>query len=219
MADFDVSYNITLKIEGGYQDNSLDSGNYACGQLVGTNYGISAPTYQDWIGRCPTVADMKAITKLIAKAIYKAKFWDKIRGDELTNQNTANMLFDMQINHPSYFNGIVTDAVIAQRQFVLTVALPFNDSEIAMINSLDQHQFFEDVKIGREQAYRMRVITHPDQAGFLDGWLSRLRSLQWEETWSEIKKPLTFGVVALIIIGLGIMSYVYVVNRKKLKLP
>jgi lysozyme family protein len=217
MADFSLAYDLILKIEGGYQINSLDNGNYACGQLVGTNYGISAIAYQDWIGRCPTVADMQNITPLIARQIYKAKYWDKIRGDDFTNQNTANMLFDMQVNHPSYFNGIVMDAVVAQRKYInTTFALPFDDGEIATINSLNQRTFFDDVKDGREAAYRMQVVTHPDQIVFLNGWLARLRTLEWNEKWKE---PVKFLIIALIIVALGAGVFWYISNRKKLKLP
>lgn len=59
-----------LKIEGGYQNRADDSGNYACGQQVGTKYGISAGAYQTWTGRCPTIADMQALTTSDAQKFY-----------------------------------------------------------------------------------------------------------------------------------------------------
>ena len=59
MAKFDPAYSIVLRLEGGYQNNPADKGNYnSLGDLVGTKYGISAPVLEQWIGRPPTKMDM-----------------------------------------------------------------------------------------------------------------------------------------------------------------
>lgn len=80
-----------------YSDDVQDQGNYnSLGQLVGTMRSISAPAYEDWIGRPPTAEDMLAISPEIAKAIYKAKFWDKVQGDAIKSQVLAEMVADMK---------------------------------------------------------------------------------------------------------------------------
>ncbi|MEZ4925580.1 MAG: glycosyl hydrolase 108 family protein [Saprospiraceae bacterium] len=63
-----------LKMEGGYQNHPDDSGNYACGELIGTNMGISAPALQTWWGRCPSVDDMKGLTQSQAFDFYSWYF-------------------------------------------------------------------------------------------------------------------------------------------------
>ncbi len=63
-----------LKIEGGYQAMPDDNGNYACGQLIGTKYGVSAVAYSTWVGRCPTVQEMKALTTDTAYQFYSWYF-------------------------------------------------------------------------------------------------------------------------------------------------
>jgi lysozyme family protein len=214
MADFATAYKIILGIEGGYQSNPNDDGNYACGALVGTNYGISAPTLQDWIGHCPSVTEMQLLEESVAMAIYKARFWDRIRADEITNQNSANMLFDMIVNQTGHFNGIVRDAVIAQRSYVNIFELPFDDNELSVLNSLNQHTLFNDIKDFREAAYRETVLNNPAKGIFLDGWLARLDTLNWD---AKYKQPIKFAVVALIIIGLGVAAYMIWNNDKKLK--
>jgi len=66
--DFSLFMPSLKKAEGGYQNDKADNGNKnSLGQIVGTNRGISARTYEGIIGRPPTVEDMKAITPKIAR--------------------------------------------------------------------------------------------------------------------------------------------------------
>ncbi|WP_420415300.1 glycoside hydrolase family 108 protein [Roseibium sp.] len=74
--------------EGGYTDHRGDPGNWSegkvgRGRLIGTNFGIAAPTLIGWRGGNVTAADMKALTRDEAIQIYKAQYWDTIRADEL----------------------------------------------------------------------------------------------------------------------------------------
>ena len=86
MASFNLFIPILQKIEGGYQNLAGDDGNYnSLGIRVGTNFGISARFYEDIIGRPPTVADMKAITKDKAKVLYK-KYGVTLYGTHYSNQ-------------------------------------------------------------------------------------------------------------------------------------
>src|SRR5690606_6583861 len=100
MASFSVAYPVVARAEGGYQNHPNDSGNYnSLGQLVGTNWGISAPVYESWIGHPPSSADMKAITKETAMSILKAKFWNTIKGDQIVDQDVATIFLDGHVNH------------------------------------------------------------------------------------------------------------------------
>lgn len=103
MADFEIAHKITVKNEGGYTDNPDDNGNWTGGKkgvgvLVGTNYGISAPVLKEYLGRTPTVSDMKNMSTETADKIYKKRYWTIIRGDELTRQNVANSIYDSAVN-------------------------------------------------------------------------------------------------------------------------
>lgn len=80
-----------------YSNDPNDPGNYnSSGQLVGTMRSISAPAYENWIGHPPTAQEMQAISIETAKAIYKARFWDEIKGDEINSQVIAEMAADMK---------------------------------------------------------------------------------------------------------------------------
>jgi len=217
MADFNTAYNIVRKIEGGYQNNANDSGNYCDGELIGTNRGIAAETFADSLlgGRCPTVNEMKALTSDQAKAVYKQDFWNPLRGDEIENQNTANMLFDMYVNQTYWFNYILENAVIKQRMFISTFDRPFSDSELKVLNELNQKKLFNDLKDGREERYRYLVEQNPAKyTENLTGWLNRLKTLEWNRNWAT---PVKFMTIALIIIAVGVGAYLVVANQKKIK--
>lgn len=115
MADFETAYNRVKQNEGGYSDKEEDNGNWTGGMrgvgiLVGTNYGITAPEYAAYIGKVPTVSDMKSMSPETAKFIFKKKYWMGIRGDEIVNQDTANGLIDMAVNA-----GIGTAIILEKR--------------------------------------------------------------------------------------------------------
>src|SRR5699024_8938029 len=99
MANFELFVPKIQNIEGGYQKLIKDKGNYnSLGQLVGTQYGVSARFYEGIIKKPPTVADMKAITKTLAKQLFKIYFWDDVHGDQLKNQSIAEIITDHAIN-------------------------------------------------------------------------------------------------------------------------
>ena len=66
-----------FKAEGGYSTDKNDTGNYYNGVFVGTNHGISAPVLANKLGRTPTVADMKNLTKEEARTIAGEQYYDR----------------------------------------------------------------------------------------------------------------------------------------------
>lgn len=87
-------------MEGGYQAMPADVGNYACGNLVGTNMGVSAVAFQQWQGRCPTVSDMKGLTQADALAFYKW-YWQYYNIDGINNQALAELVMNNTMGAPS----------------------------------------------------------------------------------------------------------------------
>lgn len=73
----DALISSVFKAEGGYSTDKLDTGNYYSGKFVGTNHGISAPTLAAYLGRTPTVADMKGLDKQKAREIAKNQYFDR----------------------------------------------------------------------------------------------------------------------------------------------
>jgi lysozyme family protein len=102
MSEFTAAMAFTVPSEGGYQCIHGDPGNWTSGRvgagaLIGTNRGVSAPVLAAWLGREPTVADMKALTATTQNAIFAAGYWNPIRGDELP-PGVSLSTYDMQVN-------------------------------------------------------------------------------------------------------------------------
>jgi len=90
-----------LFIEAGYQKLSDDKGNIACGILAGTNRGVSAIAYQEYTGRCPSVADMESIDDAFAWDFYNW-FWNRFRIDEIEDTDVANLVMNNFMGAPKY---------------------------------------------------------------------------------------------------------------------
>jgi lysozyme family protein len=73
---FDACLAATLKEEGGYGDDPHDPGG-------ATNFGITLRTLENWRGRAATAADVRAMTRAEAAAIYRARFWNGVNADTL----------------------------------------------------------------------------------------------------------------------------------------
>lgn len=177
MANFSLFIPILEKVEGGYQNLSADRGNYnSLGQRVGTNYGISARFYETIIGRPPTVADMKAITKEKAKQLYKTHFWDDIQGDYLKSQSVANIIADAAVNGGEEPIGMIVQNIL-KFDFDKSIKI---DGDIGLItaqliNSVNQETLFLKIKQARIDFYK-------NIGGqFLNGWLTRLKSFVYNE--------------------------------------
>lgn len=74
--NFDKCLTMVLNHEGGFVDHPKDPGG-------ATNMGVTLGTYEQWMGRSVTVAEMKALTFDDVAPIYRKNYWDRVRGDDL----------------------------------------------------------------------------------------------------------------------------------------
>lgn len=200
MADFAPILQQTFTFEGGYDATANDSGNYnSLGQLVGTNHGISAPVYETYIKRPPTIADMKAITTQIAQDIYRKNFWLPVKGDSISSQSVAHIIFDNFVNSGYTAFKIARNAVnkIAGDGTIAYNSKPFTDSEIQIINSLDAESLFDQIKSDRIDFYNTLVASNPDKYGiYQSGWLNRINSFYFDDPDVPVVSPGTSTSVA-----------------------
>ena len=173
MASFEISYQRVLGAEGGYQNNPNDSGNYnSAGELIGTNYGISAPVLEVWLGRIPSVWDMKLLELWEVKKIYRQRFWDPIRVEQLSAQPLADLLFDGRVNHGR------TGTKLLQKVLGVPADGVIGPITLNAITARPPAQLYWQYKDAREQFYRYLADNRPGQAVFLNGWLNRLNKFQ-----------------------------------------
>ena len=88
--NFPQCFALVLKNEGGYVDNSSDPGG-------ATNLGCTKATWEAWVGHPVTKDDIKALTPADVMPLYKAKYWDTIKGDDLP-EGVDYAVFDFAIN-------------------------------------------------------------------------------------------------------------------------
>ena len=91
-----------IENEGGYTDDTTDTGNWCKDEngeriLVGTNWGIAAPTLKSYLKRVPTKQEMMDLDRGLAEEIYKANYYLKPKMDLLPESVQANV-FDMGVN-------------------------------------------------------------------------------------------------------------------------
>ena len=88
--NFETCLAHVLQSEGGYVDHPSDPGG-------ATNMGITIATLRTWRGRSVTKADVKALTRTEAAAIYRKNYWDAVRGDDLP-RGLDLVAFDAAVN-------------------------------------------------------------------------------------------------------------------------
>lgn len=175
-ASFERAILRVQEAEGGYQNLYNDRGNWTgckigVGTRAGTNYGISACFYKSFTGITPSAAIMKALTWPQAKAIYKDYFWANIQGDKIKNQFVADIFMDGHVNHG--YTGIKL------MQEVLGVAKDgiVGPITLAAINAQNPAVLYVAYR-ERRRAFYYLLAQNPDNAGFLQGWLNRLKNFK-----------------------------------------
>ena len=204
MADFSQIVAKTFNFEGGYQADKDDSANWTRDAknnkvaLIGTNHGISAVTLQTYLGRYPTVAEMKALTVEDAKKIYKKLFWDKIYGDDIKSQSVAHIIFDAFI--ASGYNGLLRVRLainkVSGSKVVNEAAKAFNTDVVKIINNLNPEKLFETIKQGEIEQRKRLVKQKPELQKFLNGWLNRLNQIVYTDG----------AVIGLVFVGLLLIT-------------
>ena len=79
-----------LKWEGGYVNHPSDPGGR-------TNLGVTQRVWEEWTGKPATEADMRGLTIEMVTPLYKKRFWDAIRGDDLPS-GVDLCVFDCAVN-------------------------------------------------------------------------------------------------------------------------
>lgn len=160
-----------LKSEGGFQDDTEDTGNYRPdGTLIGTNRGITPRALAAYRGVDPnsiTVADIKGVTEAEARSIYRQDYYERPKIDQLP-EALREPVFDMYINAGG--NAIK----ILQRAAGLTgdaVDGAMGPQTLAAIENSDITP--ADYADARIKYYKGVAERDPDKAKYLNGWIKR----------------------------------------------
>lgn len=87
---FTAALDEVLKHEGGFVNHPQDPGGM-------TNLGVTRATWESWIGRHPTEAEMRSLTRAQVAPVYRKNYWDAVQCDALPPA-LALCVFDFAVN-------------------------------------------------------------------------------------------------------------------------
>ena len=142
--NFDKCLSMLLHHEGGFVNHPKDPGGM-------TNLGVTKKVYEAWVGKEVDEQTMRGLTFIDVAPLYKKKYWDKVRGDDLPS-GVDWCAFDWAVN-----SGSGRPAKAIQRAVGATAdgaigpmtlqAVMNNDPEMIIGSVYDQRQkFYESLK-------------------------------------------------------------------------
>lgn len=199
MASFELAIPIILKHEGGYQVHPKDSGNWSSGKvgegvLIGTKYGISAPTLIAWRGRMVTPEEMKNLTEEEAKRIFKSKYWDPLQLDKVKDQQVATLIFDAADG---------SGVSLAKKHVIRALnKIGINTSEYSadIVNKANPKLLHDSLKQVRIDFFKSIAEKDPNKAVFLRGWLNRMAKYVYTH-------PGKSGLALVVLFIIGILFF------------
>lgn len=169
MADYKKLIPTILKCEGGFANNPSDPGG-------ATNSGVTLSTFRSVYGKDKTVQDLKNMTSEQWEYIFKKKFWDRWKADDIDNQAIANLLVDWTwasgiygIKYPQAVLGVKSDGIVGLKTLAAINYYP------------NKKELFEKLWNRRKKHFEDIVRNRPQSKVFLKGWLRRLSDFKWFE--------------------------------------
>ena len=162
ISNWQKSFELMLKSEGGYVNNPADPGGM-------TNLGVTKATWENWVGRASDEAEMRSLTPEKVEPLYKKKYWDAVRGDEIENGGVAYLLFDFAVNA-----GPGRAIKVMQSAVGVTPDGGFGPMTMAAVQAIDPVELIEKFSQAKEDFYRSLGTF----ATFGKGWLNRVADVK-----------------------------------------
>lgn len=89
-SNFESALQAILHHEGGFVNHPADPGGM-------TNLGVTRKVWEEWVGHPVDEKAMRELTPAAVAPMYKAKYWDKIKGDDLP-EGVDYCVFDAAVN-------------------------------------------------------------------------------------------------------------------------
>lgn len=116
MADFNIAYKLTAKVEGGYANNPSDSGGE-------TWKGVARNSHSNWSGwkivdsfkskpNFPSNLYSSVELNTAVLSLYKSVYWNSMSLDLLSDQKVANEIYDTGVNMGTGVAGVYLQRVL-----------------------------------------------------------------------------------------------------------
>ena len=169
MAKYEKLIPTVLKWEGGFANHPSDPGG-------ATNSGVTLSTFRSVYGKNKTVQDLKNMTNEQLEYIFKTRFWDRWKADDIDNQAIANLLVDWLwtsgvygIKYPQEVLGVKTDGIVGLKTLAAINYYP------------NKKELFDKLWNRRKKHFEDIVRNRPQSKVFIKGWLRRLSDFKWFE--------------------------------------
>jgi len=163
MADFNPAFEKVIADEGGYQLTDIP------GDRGGMTYaGIARNPNPDWAGW--KLIDRKefGLATPLVREFYKVNFWDRVRGDELTNQVIAETIYNFGVNA-----GVGVAIKLAQLIVGVTPDGAIGPKTVERLNLCTAEKFVPSYALAKIQRYVNICMKDRSQSKFLLGWIRR----------------------------------------------
>lgn len=165
MAQFEPAFELMIKDEGGYILHDVE------GDTGGMTYaGIARNKNPQWSG-WPLVDKKEfggSLTGMV-REFYRTEFWDKMRGNEITNQEVANTIFNFGVNA-----GMGMAIKLAQLVVGATPDGGIGAKTVEKLNLItDGQQFKQAYALAKIARYAEICNKNRTQSKFLLGWINR----------------------------------------------
>jgi lysozyme family protein len=89
-SNFETCLALMLAHEGGFVNHPQDPGGM-------TNLGVTKRVWEEWVGHEVDEKQMRALTPELVAPLYKRKYWDAVRADDLVS-GVDYCVFDVAVN-------------------------------------------------------------------------------------------------------------------------
>ena len=162
-SNFAEALQTVLREEGGFIDHALDPGGM-------TNLGVTRRVWEEWTGHPVTVRQMIDLTPAKVAPMYRRKYWDKIKGDELP-AGVDLVVFDAAVN-----SGPGRAAKWLQACVGVDVDGDIGPKTLAAVSAFDATQLIDDY--GRRRL--AFLLDLPTWETFGKGWTKRVAAVRLE---------------------------------------
>jgi len=161
--NWDEALRHILKYEGGYVNHPSDPGGR-------TNLGVTQRVWEEWTGKPATEADMRALTQEMVAPLYKTRYWDAVRADDLPS-GVDLCVFDCAVNA-----GVSRASKFLQQAIGVAADGKIGPMTIAAVTAKPADELIDEFCGLREAHYK----SLPTFATFGKGWMRRLASVETE---------------------------------------
>ena len=155
--NFDSALKMILKSEGGFVNHKLDPGGM-------TNLGVTKKVWEEWVGHVVDEKAMRALTPEVVAPMYKRKYWDAVKADEMPD-GLDYLMFDFAVNA-----GPGRAIKTMQKAIGATPDGAIGPKTMAALKAANQNELVAKFSAEKEAFYR----SLPTFATFGKGWLRRV---------------------------------------------